>query len=439
MNKDFRQYVKVALNLAIAVAILLLFIFVVPKLLIFFMPFVIGWIIAAIANPLVHFLEKKLKVRRKAVSAVVIILVIAAVVGAVYLLLSKLVTQGIEFITDLPEIWQNFEESLQHVGDRWQIFYKKLPDNMQETLTAVSENLNTYIGTFIGEISSPTMNAIGNFARSIPGVLIAVIMCLLSSYFFVAERDYLTNFFKKYIPLSIQQKWMLGYRSMKKAVGGYFLAQLRIEVWMYILLVIGLMILGVNYAFLFALLIAFLDLLPVFGTGTVLIPWAVIKVISADLKTAVGLLIIWGVGQLIRQLIQPKFIGDSIGVKPIPTLFLLYIGYKLAGVLGMIVAVPIGMILINLNDAGVFDITKNSLRLLVKKVNDFRMLDKEDLDCIRLDEPGESELQDELGTMNFSDDADDEIDWLNDNKYNDIKREFIEKLREKKEKKESGK
>lgn len=439
MNKDFKQYLKVTLNLLIALSILLLTICLVPKLFLFFMPFVIGWIIAAIANPLVHFFENKLKIRRKAGSVFVIVLVIAAVIGIGYAAIAKLVTEAVNFISDLPAIWQNLEADLNEVGKKWEVYYMRLPEEVQNTVTSVVNNLSTYIGTFVGKISSPTMNAIGNFAKGLPSILIGVIMSILSAYFFVAERDYLTEFFRKYIPLSIQQKWLIGYRSMKKAVGGYFIAQFRIEIWMYILLVIGLMILGIDYAFLFALLIAILDLLPVFGTGTVLIPWAVIKFISADYRTAIGLLIIWGAGQLIRQLIQPKFIGDSIGIKPIPTLFLLYIGYKLAGVFGMIIAVPIGIILITLNDAGVFDTPKNSLRLLVKKVNDFRKLDDEDLKCLHEAESDKEQLQEELMTMSFSDDADDDIDWLNDNKYNEIKRELIEKLKDKKAKKGSEK
>ncbi len=439
MNKNLKQYLKVTLNLMIALIVLLSLIYLVPKLFLFFMPFVIGWIISAIANPLVHFFENKLKIKRKAGSVFVIVLVISAVIGIGYLAITKLISEGIAFSRELPEIWEGLEANLNNFGKKWAIFYKRLPVDVQETLASVMNNLSEYIGTFVGKISSPTMTAIGNFAKSLPGVLIGIIMCILSSYFFVAERDYLNEFFRKYVPLSIQQKWLIGYKSMKKAVGGYFKAQLRIEVWMYILLVIGLLILGIDYAFLFALLIAFLDLLPVFGTGTIMIPWAVIKFIDSDYKTAIGLVIIWGVGQLIRQMIQPKFIGDSIGVKPLPTLFLLYIGYKVAGVFGMIIAVPIGIILITLNDAGVFETTKNSIRLLVKKINDFRRLDENDLNCLKEAETDKEQLQEELMTMSFSDDGEDEVDWINDNRYNDIKRELIEKLREKKAKKGSEK
>lgn len=148
---------------------------------------------------------------------------------------------------------------------------------------------------------------------------------------------------------------------------------------MYLLLLIGLGLLKVDYFALIALLIAFLDFLPFFGTGTVLIPWAVIRVLTGDFKMAVWLLIIWGVGQLARQLIQPKIVGDSMGVPPLPTLFLLYIGYKFGGIVGMIIAVPLGLLLYTMYQEGTFDTTKNSLLILVSGINGFRRLKKEDL------------------------------------------------------------
>ena len=161
-------------------------------------------------------------------------------------------------------------------------------------------------------------------------------------------------------------------------MGGYFKAQFKIECWVYVLLVIGLLALHVRYAFLVALGIAFLDFLPVFGTGTVMIPWAVIEILNKDYKMAVGLLIIWCVGQLVRQMIQPKIVGDSMGMDAIPTLFLLFIGYKLAGVAGMIFAVPIGIIVVNLYEEGVFDTTKQSIEILAAGFNQFRRIRPED-------------------------------------------------------------
>ena len=429
MNKDFRQYLKIIINLMIAAGALLVVVLLVPKVILFFIPFLIGWIIASIANPLVSFLEKKLRIRRKAMSVFVIVLAITAVGAALYLLVSELFKQGVAMINDLPNIWENFEQDLDGLSDKWNVFYKRLPVDIQATLSDLYANMSTYIGDIVNKLGSPAMNAVGNFVKSIPSAIISTIMCLISSYYFVAEREEIYHYFRAHIPLSIQQKWQIGFRSMKRSVGGYFLAQFRIELWIYLLLVTGLIILGVKYAFLLALLIAVLDLLPVFGTGTILVPWAAFHIFAGNYRMAAGLLIIWGVGQLVRQLIQPKFIGDTIGVKPLPTLFLLYIGYRFFGVIGMIIAVPIGMIIMNLDSAGVFDTTKNSVRLLVKKVNDFRQLGREDLECIRADEPG-GENEEEDDPFSFGDESVDEIDWINDNRYNDIKRELVRRLRQ---------
>ena len=140
---------------------------------------------------------------------------------------------------------------------------------------------------------------------------------------------------------------------------------------------------------------AFLDLLPFFGTGTALIPWAIIKLFNADYMIAIGLLIIWGVGQLARQLIQPKIVGDSIGVPPLPTLFLLFVGYKVAGVIGMILAVPIGIIIYTMYQEGAFDTSVNSLKILVAGINRFRKLNDDDMVHINPHRPI-SEKQEEV-------------------------------------------
>ena len=103
------KYIKAVLNLLTAVVLLLLVIFVLPRLLGFFMPFVVGWIIAMIANPLVRFFEQKIKIRRKAGSAIVIVAVLALVIGLGYLIIAKLVSEGAGFVSELPSIWNNLE------------------------------------------------------------------------------------------------------------------------------------------------------------------------------------------------------------------------------------------------------------------------------------------------------------------------------------------
>ena len=383
MKQLSRTYIKALMNLGIAILILLLMVFLLPRLILFFMPFVIGWIIALIANPLVQFFEKKLKIRRKAGTVFVVVAVISLVVLAGYLLGSKIVQETVGLVNELPQIWNSLEEDFRTIGQNLDILYSRFPKEMRESIVGIGEQMEGFVGDIVSRVGSPTIEAVGNFAKNLPTIIIGIIMCLLSAYFFVAEREYLNVHVKSHMPETITYRWNIMARSFRRAVGGYFKAQFKIEVWMYLLLVLGLWILKVDYAFLIAIGIAFLDFLPVFGTGTVLMPWAVIKILSADYKMAVGLLIIWCGGQLARQIIQPKIVGDSIGVPPIPTLFLLFIGYKAAGVFGMIIAVPIGIILMNMYEEGLFDTTKNSIKILWAGVNNFRRLDEKDLSVIK--------------------------------------------------------
>ena len=170
---------------------------------------------------------------------------------------------------------------------------------------------------------------------------------------------------------------------MKQAFGGYFKAQFFIEIRIYVLILIGLFILRIDYSFLIALAIAFLDFLPFFGSGAVFWPWAIIKLLGGDYVRAIGFLIIWGVGQIVRQLIQPKIMGDSIGMEPIPTL--------LAGVGGMIIAIPVGILLQNMNEAGIFDTPKMCVKLLIANLNDYRKLTKEDMAVLQKEEQDTTE------------------------------------------------
>ena len=383
MEKTRRKYWKATVNLLIAVVICCTVVFVVPRIFVFFMPFVIGWIIAMIANPLVRFFEEKLKIRRKAGSAFVIIAVIAAILLIGYIAVAKIVEELSGFMATLPVLMKSLEQDLTRIGENWKIFFDRFTFAKGISVKGIMGTVEEYAGQIVGTVGTPTMEAVSSFAKNIPSVLIAIIMCVLSAYSFIAEKTSIQEFFKKKMPQSIQKGSAIMMHSIKYALGGYFKAQFKIEIWIYLLMVIGLMILQINYAPLIAFGMAVLDFFPFFGTGAVLAPWAIVKFLSADYKMAIGLLIIWAVGQLVRQIIQPKYVGDSIGMPAVPTLFLLFIGYKVKGVIGMLLAVPIAIVVLDMYKAGVFDTTQNSIKILLMGINKFRKLEKEDLADIK--------------------------------------------------------
>lgn len=372
-----RENLKLIVNILVSLVILLLCIFLVPRLVLFFMPFVIGWIISCIANPFVVFLERKLKIKRKAGTVVVIVCVIAAVSGIGYGLGVVLWRQVSGFVEEVPSMWEAVKHDFDKLGVLINQYIGVRAPKFADALNDLGNTIGEMITDLPKSLNFSTFEGMGSMVGNIASVIISIIMCMLSAYFFIADRDWVTTFVNKVLPENITHKYDVFSSSLKQAVGGYFKAQFRIEIWMYVLLLAGLTVLKVRYSLLIALLMAFLDFLPFFGTGIVLVPWAVVTVIGGNYLRAIGFLVIWGAGQLFRQLIQPKIMGESIGMEPIPTLFLLFIGYRIAGVGGMLIAVPLGIIVVNMNEAGFFDTPKYSIRLLVRNINNFRRLDEE--------------------------------------------------------------
>jgi len=377
--KKSTLYLKALVNLVFyAIAAVLVIVFV-PKLLVFFLPFVIGWIVASIANPAIKFFEEKIKFKRKASSAILIILIIAIIILALYGVIVFLINQGIGLVSSIPEKWDTIQKSLDTVGQNINKLMENLPSDLSKPFKEFGSSLNGALSDFVSDLTakenrSSILLSISEGIGSIANIIIGIIMTVLSAYFFAVERNTLVEAFKKRMSNKVRTKIEAAIRGLKNAVGGYFKAQLWIELWVYVITVIGLIILRVDYAVLIGLGIAFLDFLPFFGAGLIMIPWAVIAFANNDFWIGAGLLITWGVGQLVRQLIQPKIVGDQVGVPPLPTLILLFIGYKWWGVFGMVIALPIAMIFIALYEEHVFDTLTNSIEILWNGLSSFRRL-----------------------------------------------------------------
>lgn len=371
-----RPYWQVAVSLLFSIVATVGFVLIGWKLLGFLMPFVVGWIIASIATPVVNWLEKRLKIRKKLGSALIIIGVLALMGTLGYFAVSWLVSEVSSLIKDFPEMYVQLEKGLHQIGISMSGIFSKLPDGIQNGWTTTVANLDDTMGNLMSKISEPTVSAAGNIAKRVPSYLVSTIVTVMSSYFFISEREEVVTWVKQIAPKSVTERMIMVIDNLKYAVGGYFKAQFKIMGVIYVIIFIGLLILRVRYAWLIAFGIAFLDMLPVFGTGTVLCPWAVVKLFSGNYMIAIGMLILYGISLVVHQLVQPKLIGDSVGMDPFATLFFMYIGYQSCGVLGMIIAIPIGMILINLYKAGAFDTYTWCIKEVVHDFNSFRRIDK---------------------------------------------------------------
>lgn len=370
--QDERPYWKVIVSLAFSLLATVLFLYIGFRFVLFFMPFVIGWLLSAIASPLVNWLEKRVKIMKKLGSVLIIIGVLAALIFLFYFAGSRLWHEMKSLLENLPAMYEDIERGLDEIGNNMAGFFAMLPTGIQNGWHALVNNLDQTAGELISKISEPTISVAGRAAKGIPSMLIATIVTIISSYFFIAEREEVLVWAKKAAPDPIVKRMTMVMDNLKYAAGGYFKAQLKIMAVVFIILTVGFLILNVHFSFVFALLIAFLDFLPFFGTGTALIPWAAYKFMVGDYKMMIGLIILYGVTQLVRQLIQPKLVGDSMGLNPLVTLVLLYMGYKTGGVFGMIFAVPVGLIVMNLYKAGAFDYILVDVKILIEGIMGLR-------------------------------------------------------------------
>lgn len=367
-----KLYLRIVTNFILMLLGLLVIIFAVPRLLKFFLPFVIAFLISSVANPLVRFMERKIKIVRKHGSVIIIVLVLGAVVGIFYAVGALIVHYAVSLYEDRFVLYDQFSAGMNTVIEKLNGVFDVLPESVQEFLTRFQSDFSSSVEGFLSNIELPSLATAGSYVMGAADVLLMVIITILAAYFLIAERDNIAALLVKILPKSFVEYYNLIVSNFKKAVGGYFKAQFKIMLILTVIMFIGFEIMDISYSFLIAFLIAFLDFLPVFGTGTVFWPWIVVDLISGEYTQAIFLGILYLICQLVRQILQPKMVGDSVGMDPLATLVFMFVGYRLGGVLGLILGIPIGMALVSFYQAGAFDRLIRGFRILAKDINDFR-------------------------------------------------------------------
>ena len=365
------KYGRWFFTLALTLAGILASIFVLPGAIVFFFPFVIGWLIAIMASPLSRWLEKKLHIRKKVGSVLVVVLVLALVIAGLYFTISRLIKEIGDFIPKAPMYLQKLLEFLDRISGWIGGLFSGLPENIRTAFDSFSEDVKTSMITWVRDFSSNFATGVGSFALSVPSMLFYAVITVVSSFILVMERERLWNGFYQRMPDSVQRFLDMAKKSLKKALSGYFMAQLKMSWFVAVIVLVGLILLKVPYALLLSLLIAFIDFLPIFGSGTVLWPWALAEVMEENYMMALWLMVIYLAVQIARNILSPKFMGESMGLSGLMTIFCLFLGFRLYGVIGVVFAVPLGMVLMEIKQYGVFNPALGVLKEMARSVADF--------------------------------------------------------------------
>ena len=373
-RKDLHR--RILVNLGVALAGVLFLIFVVPQLVRFLMPLIVAWIVAMIANPIIRFLEKRIKIMRKHGSALVIILVLATLIAAFYGLAVLVASQFSSWVTELPEVYDSVTQNLQHLFRLLHQKYNIIPADVKLAFDQRENMLDSYIQKAIDGllkmVKSGSLSKVSSLASSLMDFLVYAILTILASYFMTVEKDHFTKLLQEKTPAGVQRIWDKIKKIFIRAIGGYFKAHFQIMIVIFFITVIPFAFMGISYSGLLAVVIAIVDFLPFFGAGTVLVPWAVYRLVTGSYTYAAILFVIYVVVLIVRQALEPKLIGDNIGTSPFDTLVFMLVGYRLAGMLGLIVGIPVGMILMECYREGMFDDYIRGIKILARDINEYR-------------------------------------------------------------------
>lgn len=320
-----------------------------------FLPFILGYVFSRLVNPLADFLQKKLKCPRGVSALLVIIFTIGILGGIITAIVWKLVVEIRNLYDQFPAMYVEFQLFWKRFSDNMSHIYNSMPDFVQNVLSDMTQEISDKAKTFIDSRSKPVVGYASDFAKAIPGGFIGVIIFILSVYFMVVDSDNVSETVHKMLGKKLTAKLSAVKDECKRYLGGYVKAQFTIMCVTFVIMLIEFTLAGVNYAMLIAFGTAFLDALPVFGSGIVLWPLAVINFFGGNIKVGIIMVIAFVSVVVTRHLIEPKLVSSKIGMNPILTLMAMYVGYRIWGVGGIILGTILLLVIISFYKAGIFD------------------------------------------------------------------------------------
>lgn len=333
MDKKIKILINIAYYAAIAGIIFLLLKYLFPVVL----PFIVAFIIAAAARKAAKGIHRRVPINMKILSIFFTVIIYVLFLTVIIFVGSKTIPAVGNFIAEFPRIYRTeiiplidmMSEKLERILAQADPI---LVDTVDQGIKQVTQDINQTITS----ISMNMVMVISELAMNIPSMVVVIVVTVISSFFFVLDYGKMKAFFHKVIP----EKKINFFRNVKI----YGLNTLKIYIRSYSLLMmltftellIGFLILNIPYPGWIALAIAIFDILPILGTGGILLPWSAILCFLANYSLAAGILILYIVITVIRNILEPKIVGKQMGLHPLATLISLYIGLKLFGLAGLV-------------------------------------------------------------------------------------------------------
>ncbi|MDI9501249.1 MAG: sporulation integral membrane protein YtvI [Bacillota bacterium] len=311
------------------------------RLAFFLLPFLIAFALSSMMEPLIRVLDSKLHIKRKISAPIILLLLMAMIVTVVVLGILRLIDEIRSLIASAPAFFSGLYSYISDLMIKGAEYIEWMPVEITDNLGSIISNLSNTVTNF----GKAVVKGAYVTAISLPEIIIFTIVTILATFFMAKDRHRISSVLRRHLPGSWMDRILAIKQDLFTAIFGYLRAALIMMVITFCELLAGLIIIGAKYTLLLAFLIAVIDALPILGAGSVLIPWSLYSFVTGDIRMGVSVIILYLVILVVRQIVEPKVVGQQIGVHPLLTLLAMYIGLKLIGFTGLILG-PISFILI---------------------------------------------------------------------------------------------
>lgn len=321
----------------------------------FFVAFLFSWLL----RPVVRWLTAKCHIKYSISSALTLLVFFALIGGVAVLLTSRIVSFISSFIVWMPSLYSDMiEPGLENLSGWIRGLANHISPEVYSMVNEALPNIVSSIGSAVTNVSMRIVAALSGWATKLPSRLLSTLICVVATVFMTLDFTRMNSFLLRQVPekprhIVTEARDRLG-DILKKYGKSYGI----IMCITFAEILVGLLIIGQKNAFLIALAIAVFDIFPIVGAGTVLLPWSTVTMLSGSIGKGVGLLILWVVTIVVRQIIEPRIVGRQVGLHPLITLAAMFIGTKLFGGVGLF-GLPITCAIVqSLDEAGVIHLIR---------------------------------------------------------------------------------
>ena len=327
------------------VVVIIILIFSVLKLAVFYMPFLIAFIISLMMEPAIKKIMERFSLTRKISSIIILLIVFGTILGLLIWGIVTIVSEANNLLSGFNEYYEKIFNQIQSLVKNVDLGKLNIPNEIlqiiQDTTTSFFQRLSMHVQGFLTQLIK--------FVTLLPSITIYFAVTILALYFICTDKIYMIDELEHHLPEKWVKEIAIHLKQITKTLGGYLKAQIVLIVISFIISLVGLYImhfagLDVGFPLLIALGIGFVDALPILGSGTVMIPWAIISGLNGELTLGISIIVLLIIMSVTRQLIEPKIVSGNIGIHPIFTIIAMYTGFKLIGIIGMFIG-PILLII----------------------------------------------------------------------------------------------